>query len=142
MITKLCKKCQRKLSLDQFAKKGQRNGKQRYKTSCKTCDNKRRWEQEKVDNGYRNKLRRWLTNYKSKLSCTDCHLSFEGREYLCDFHHINDKVDSITTMVTFRKSKEEILEEIKKCVPLCANCHRTRHYGSKVCENHPKISIT
>jgi hypothetical protein len=56
--------------------------------------------------------------------CNMCHGVFESAVY--DFHHLSDKKDSISDM--FDKSSEQaIREEVKKCILLCANCHRTTH---------------
>lgn len=61
------------------------------------------------------------------LSCTDCNLSFKNESYLCDFHHENGK-DKIDNPSKFRGSWKKFKEELKKCVPLCPNCHRRRHH--------------
>ena len=56
--------------------------------------------------------------------CNMCHGVFESVAY--DFHHLSDKKDSISAM--FDKSSEQaIREEVKKCILLCANCHRITH---------------
>ena len=44
-----------------------------------------------------------------------------------DFHHIDNKLEDISSMFT-NKSENAILEEVKKCMLLCANCHRIFHY--------------
>ena len=49
-----------------------------------------------------------------------------------DFHHPNEKksADSVPRMVSGVNSKaklKEILNEIGKCILLCANCHREIH---------------
>lgn len=69
-----------------------------------------------------------IRRYKSIfLRCTDCTLPFRNKPYLCDFHHLNpkDKKDTIGNMATY--SNKSLREELKKCIPLCANCHRERH---------------
>ena len=74
----------------------------------------------------RRELKRWLVKYKSTLFCSHCGISFKGKEECCDFHHIHDKKDNITAIMV--SSKKALLKEIKKCIPICANCHRTLHY--------------
>lgn len=75
----------------------------------------------------RKELVDFLTNYKKQLSCIDCGMSFQERPECCDFHHLDpsQKEGSIRNFVN--SSKKKALEEIDKCIPLCANCHRTRH---------------
>jgi predicted HNH restriction endonuclease len=68
-----------------------------------------------------------LKRYKSFLNCTDCGMSFRGKEECLDFHHLipSEKENTIGRMATY--SKESLKKELSKCIPLCANCHRTRH---------------
>jgi predicted HNH restriction endonuclease len=56
--------------------------------------------------------------------CNMCHSVFESAVY--DFHHLNDKKDSISAMFD-KASIEAIKQEVKKCILLCANCHRITH---------------
>jgi hypothetical protein len=56
--------------------------------------------------------------------CSVCKGKFPLPVY--DFHHINDKKDDIARMFNYC-SEKEILDEIKKCILLCANCHRIIH---------------
>ena len=70
----------------------------------------------------------WL-DYKATLSCVRCG---ETHPATFDFHHVNpkDKVKSVNEWVKNRNYKEAH-EEIKKCIVLCANCHRIHHYNEK-----------
>ena len=66
-----------------------------------------------------------LDKIKSK-GCEIC-----GEKELCclEFHHINPetKINSVINMLD--EPKEVILEEVNKCIILCANCHRKVHAG-------------
>ncbi len=44
-----------------------------------------------------------------------------------DFHHIKEKDICMTTLLK-NNSKKKLLKEAKKCVLLCANCHRELHF--------------
>ncbi|MCK9595957.1 hypothetical protein M0R19_02110 [Candidatus Pacearchaeota archaeon] len=44
-----------------------------------------------------------------------------------DFHHKGDKEKEITILIK-NDSREKILKETKKCILLCANCHREVHH--------------
>lgn len=53
----------------------------------------------------------------------------EIKEYLIDFHHVNqdEKKHSISALLA--NSKVELFfKELEKCIPLCSNCHREYHY--------------
>jgi hypothetical protein len=48
-----------------------------------------------------------------------------------DFHHINPNEKTKTIKDISAGSLEKVLTEAKKCVLLCANCHREHHYNEK-----------
>lgn len=99
----------------------------------------------------RTKIRRkevdvWITEYKKTLKCENC---IENRWYVLDFHHKEKrnesrkregKKDKLTNIANLRHrySLERIKEEIQKCIPLCANCHRELHWKEKM-EASPEI---
>lgn len=73
------------------------------------------------------KLVLFLNNYKKNLHCLICK---ENESCCLDFHHLNpeQKITEIARLMkggSLRKLKEELL----KCIPLCANCHRKLHAG-------------
>lgn len=76
---------------------------------------------------YSNSKCRLVAQYKSECSCADCGIS----DYkVLDFHHTNsdNKEISIGAMIRDRKySLEDVINELSKCIPLCAICHRKRH---------------
>lgn len=55
--------------------------------------------------------------------CMDCGGVFPAYAY--DFHHINGRDVKINTLTGL--SRVAMLEEVNKCVLLCAVCHRGRH---------------
>lgn len=72
------------------------------------------------------KYRELWAAFKQTLSCTVCG---ENHPATLDFHHVirspdNKKVHRLAGSGAYKKA----LEEIKKCVVLCANCHRKYHY--------------
>jgi hypothetical protein len=68
--------------------------------------------------------------YKKDLKCTKCSFSHPAA---LDFHHENpdEKEDSISNLIS-NKRFAKAYEEVKKCIVLCANCHRVHHYEEKV----------
>lgn len=86
------------------------------------------WEKNKImlqehSKTYRSNKRKIVNSLKT--SCAKCG---EDRLYLIDFHHIDPKQKSFTISDNYQKSTALLAEEVKKCVCLCANCHREYHY--------------
>jgi hypothetical protein len=46
-----------------------------------------------------------------------------------EFHHINPEEKDFALSVSNSKSLERNVEEAKKCLLVCANCHREIHNG-------------
>jgi len=90
---------------------------------CANCHRMRHM----LTSGERRRRARFITRYKGFLSCSICGLRFKGREGCCDFHHLSDKIQTIGVMSTSSCSMESLKTEIRKCIPICANCHRTLH---------------
>ena len=66
-----------------------------------------------------------MNSLKAGIPCADCGQTFPvfvmHWDHLPDF----DKVGEIGTMLTSRR-REVIIEELKKCELVCANCHVMR----------------
>jgi len=76
--------------------------------------------------------RRWLTNYKETLKCKICNFSFKGRPECCDFHHTPKPASRPHALYVATSTSDKALHaELKKCIPVCANCHRTVHKKKK-----------
>jgi hypothetical protein len=60
--------------------------------------------------------------------CQDCNKTYPAVCY--DFHHIDEnKDDNVADLIRNNKKLETIFEEVDKCVLLCSNCHRQRHFA-------------
>lgn len=70
-----------------------------------------------------NELDKMINTFKSK-PCVDCHVQYPP--FVMDFDHLNDKLHNISYMRRHRMAFSKIIEEIKKCDVVCANCHRIR----------------
>jgi transcription elongation factor Elf1 len=73
----------------------------------------------------RQETKKWFKSYKQNIVCKVCG---ESEPSCLDFHHINPKTKkfSIGSQVQ-SQTVESLIEEINKCVVLCANCHRKLH---------------
>jgi hypothetical protein len=58
--------------------------------------------------------------------CHDCGGTFHKCAY--DFHHINPEEKSFEIAPSLDRNWNTLLEEVEKCIMLCSNCHRVRHY--------------
>lgn len=119
MELKICSKCGKELPISEFHKNGfDRQGNQKYRGYCKHCANKREteryWEKREIIDSQR----------------TVCAKCGETRSHVLDFHHI-DKNTKQFTIGKMKKGIQVLQEEIRKCVCLCANCHRDFHYLEK-----------
>lgn len=73
----------------------------------------------------------WQT-YKSTMSCIWCG---ENRHHsIIDFHHVITQGKKDVNRLIANGSLKQAMEEIKKCIPLCSNCHRYLH-NDKAFEN-------
>jgi hypothetical protein len=70
-------------------------------------------------------LRTLWAKFKATLSCAHCG---ENDPSTFDFHHIKkDPTNKKVYKLLQRQNYNGAREEIKKCIVLCANCHRKHH---------------
>ncbi len=129
-----CSKCGLKKPEKDFYKRS--NKKRGFSYSCIVCDKKYHREYYKKDRENsiirskrtRYKIKTKLDLLKVETGCKIC--GFNKSSFALDYHHIDPatKLDSIGNLY-HNSSKKSLDEEIKKCVLLCANCHRMVHSG-------------
>ena len=77
-------------------------------------------------------INKFLREHKLKVGCVDC--GYSNHHAALEFHHEGEK----DVNLSFAKSLDMAKREMKKCVVLCSNCHRIRHWN----EFHPcKLDI-
>jgi len=71
--------------------------------------------------------REFVNKLKIERGCLDCGIKHPA---VLDFHHIEPRQGGkcIPELVSETVSLVRLMEEIARCVVLCANCHRIRHY--------------
>lgn len=114
---KHCNKCDRDLPENRFGKNG--NG---SRSICKDCQCKRIKEGQKETKEYIQSL---------KKQCSIC--GYNKCVEALEFHHTdpNEKDGTIaqyTKRIFSPAVKLLIDEEVAKCIILCANCHREKHF--------------
>ncbi len=99
-----------------------------------------RWHYRNVERNSQRTLERrkgirvWVYEYKRESNgCQQCS---ETDPACLDFHHLDgdEKEMTISHMITYGYSKNRVKEEIRKCILLCANCHRKEHYKRPVAD--------
>lgn len=80
-----------------------------------------------------------LELYELKSPCVKCG---EDRLYIIDFHHIDPSVKSFGISTKYVTKAEILIEEIKKCVCLCKNCHYEFHHLYGRTPEKPVESLT
>ena len=71
-------------------------------------------------------LSRWKL-FKSKVACAHCGFSHPAA---IDFHHVvRDETHRAINFLIRRGQFAAAYDELKKCILLCANCHRILHYN-------------
>ena len=91
------------------------------KVKCKACISKASAERVQAR---RDRRGRHLAKYKSNCGCAIC--GFDNHKAL-DFHHVDPstKVNVVSHMLNQKLSI--LMDEVRKCEVLCANCHRIYH---------------
>jgi len=127
---KTCNVCREIKHEDEFLFRNKKNGTKH--SSCSICYKeirKRSYNKNKKyyinkSKRYLKEIRLWFAELKSTLKCEKCGFSHPAA---LDFHHIDEKESDVSMLIN-SCSKKRILDEIKKCIVLCSNCHRIHHY--------------
>lgn len=119
MEKKICTSCnEEKLITEFYQQKDRKIG----SSQCRKCFNNycvERWKERKIK----------AINYKGG-SCVDCDISYPSAPHVIfDFHHLNPNEKDADWNKLRLRSWDKIVKELNKCVLLCSNCHRIRHYN-------------
>jgi hypothetical protein len=67
--------------------------------------------------------------FKALFKCTNCGFSHPAA---IDFHHVDRENHRSVNVLARNGNYRGAMEEIKKCIALCANCHRIHHYEERI----------
>lgn len=72
----------------------------------------------------------WYEEYQKTMMCSVCG---DKREPVLDFHHTDPstKVMEVKRLMRGHHPFEKLMEEVAKCIILCANCHRMHHWEER-----------
>ena len=128
---KICIDCKSEKDLEFFPFDKSR---ERYLSVCKPCTtirtkkyrkkNPERWKQYDKN---RNKKVKSIINEWKQQGCQKCG---ETRVWVLDAHHINP-ITKKYAIGDISHGPNKVKNELKKCIPLCSNCHRDFHHQEK-----------
>jgi hypothetical protein len=128
---KKCIDCKLEQTNDNFPFDKSRN---RHLSVCKKCTSNRtevyrqkhpdKWRQ--YDKNRNSKIKELVLGWKSQ-GCTKCG---DKREYIIDAHHLDPSLKEYS-IGDASASFNKIELELKKCIPLCRNCHAEFHHLEK-----------
>lgn len=129
---KVCGKCLIEKADEDFHKRGNI-----LQSVCKACKSFYSSQKYQTDPTYRlkrrvsavamrNSNRAFMNRYKKFCGCKLCG---EAEPIALDFHHLDPSQKDYEPSQAKTMSRSVIKAEIRKCVVLCANCHRKVHAG-------------
>jgi tRNA G26 N,N-dimethylase Trm1 len=137
---KICLKCKKSHPLSAYGtNKTKRDGLTIYCYDCRQGIRLATYEKHKHKviakvKEKKREVRNWFQDYKSNISCVECGFSHPAA---IDFHHTDPstKLEDVAILAKKGDSMRLLKEEISKCIPLCANCHRILHYNERNMED-------
>lgn len=130
---KICTKCKKKRSLDEFNFRIKKIGLRQWQ--CIDCTrvlirghyNKNREyylaKAKKRNAEKRLEVHSFIRNYLSRHPCVDCG---ESDIVVLEFDHKRDKSTEVANLTRGRNPLFVVKEEIEKCDVRCSNCHRRK----------------
>ncbi len=125
METKVCLTCKNKLPINLFTKRSNRKEND-YQPHCNNCRSIARREKSRH-------LKALAIEYKGG-KCNDCLQVVHQAAF--EFHHLDPNTKADKDPTHFLKDSVDLTDkakqELDKCVLLCANCHRVRHFSDLI----------
>lgn len=128
---KVCTHCDRELPVDCFSHKTPT----RLNSWCKDCQKQRskEWYQNNkarhIENIVRNTadFSSTVMEWKKQQQCFLCNENYTA---CLEFHHLESETkEAIISNLMRCNSWTRLVDELNKCIILCANCHRKVHHG-------------
>lgn len=117
---RVCRCCGKEKALTDFYTNGKTpTGKVKHKPLCKTCD-------------IAEKKKRNLSIVSEVFPVLECQrCGYNKCSNALEFHHKDpsQKDAALSFMLVGAPNRDRLIAELKKCVLLCANCHREYHAG-------------
>lgn len=120
---KCCSKCREWKTLKEFSPKGEN----RFHHYCRPCL-------------YMYQAERWKNRKKKAIELMGgkCNKCGYCRNYAAlEFHHIDPSKKEFESDAGRHKSWNKFINELKKCILLCSNCHREEHHAEMAITHQP-----
>ena len=132
---KFCLRCKVEKPLSMFHKRSKSSdGHGSYCKSCRSDIDRESYESDESRRDLikqrRDKVRAYNCDllYRYKKFC-GCQLCSENTPVALDLHHLDPEAKEFSPSLGVSMSTATFKKEIRKCVVLCANCHRKLHAG-------------
>lgn len=114
-----------------------KNGQSNLKNWNNPKKGDKNFDQKEYTRNYNNQMRIDKKKQIVKHMGNQCTICKAKNLPLCvwQWHHTNSKDKEIAMSQLLTKSYEKILDESKKCILVCSNCHKVLHYGEEKLEN-------
>jgi hypothetical protein len=115
---RVCDKCEKELELNEenFHKRSRGD----FFRKCRKC------EQQRIRKG-RSRNKKFVVDYMGGR-CIRC--GYNRCYQALELHHKDGEIKEYTlSSFSYNLNNEEVVKELKKCILLCANCHREVEYG-------------
>ena len=129
---KKCTKCKNEQPITSFYKGNDRDG---LRFWCKDCHNADVKQRAPTYYSKHHSKRKRKENWDKVFAlfggrkCCDCGIESEGPIF--DLHHIDATSKYFTPSTRMHYNWDSIKHEVEKCILLCANCHRIRHWEER-----------
>ncbi len=102
--------------------------------TCRQCYNKKtaQWyrdnrERRQEAANKRNQQRKKVVVNHFGDKCHDCGHTYQQCVY--EFHHLDPNKKDVNPSKALSWSEDRMWTELSKCIMLCSNCHKVRHFG-------------
>ena len=118
MKTKICSHCGKEKNVSEFTKNKRKKDGLCY--WCKQC-------RKEYDRRNNKEIKEWIDTIKLGIGCQVC--GYNKCAEALEFHHRNPKEKNFTISSLPTTRKEILLQEMEKCILLCATHHREVEAG-------------
>ena len=133
-VTKRCRRCGTDHPLGAFHASS-RDGHQAWCKPCRKEYAASHYQANKERRQHQNKVRQaefmaWYVNLKAGRPCADCRGEFHPAAMQWD-HLPGFEKEAALSLLARRGGRQRVLDEIKKCELVCANCHAIRSHNRR-----------